>query len=308
MKHHVVTPSTRFLAIVALAQSLAAAAPMPAKDGFVKANGIKLHYVDWGGAGDTILFLPGFNDSAHIYDSFAPRFTDRFHVIDLTRRGVGESDKPKDGYDASTRVEDIRESLDALGISHTILIGHSMAGDELTLFASRYPRRTIRVVYLDAAYDRTPEGWLKGLSDPTYKPSVMTRMRMEALGLPQASEIHVDKMPPPDEWAILVATHKAVFAFRQNYTKVQAPALAFYAVIANKHYPSSWLPKGADASLRAKADAWWQQAGMRDAVEQFRREIPHGEIVEFTDARHYLFLGDTADEVAEKTRAFLLTR
>src|ERR1700693_854864 len=306
MKCHVVKPATRFLAIVALAQSLAAAAPLPAKDGFVNANGITLHYVDWGGAGDTILLLPGFNDSAHIYDSFAPRFTDRFHVIGLTRRGVGQSDKPKDGYDASTRVEDIRQSLDALGISRVILIGHSMAGDELTLFASRYPERTIKVVYLDAAYDRTPEGWPKRLSDPVYKPRIITRMRMEALGLPQASEIHVDKMPPPDEWAILVATHKAVFAFRQNYTKIKAPALAFYAVTANKHYPSSWIPKDADATLRAKADAYWQQAGMRDAVEQFRREIPHGEVVEFTDAQHYLFLGPTADEVAAKTRAFLL--
>jgi non-heme chloroperoxidase len=306
MKRHVAKPATRFLAIVALAQSLAAAAPLPAKDGFVNANGIKLHYVDWGGTGDTILLLPGFNDSAHIYDSFAPRFTDRFHVIGLTRRGVGESDKPKGGYDASTRVEDIRQSLDALAISRVILIGHSMAGDELTLFATRYPERTIKVVYLDAAYDRTPEGWLKGLSDPLYKPSIMTRMRMEALGLPQASEIHVDKMPPPDEWAILVATHKAVFAFRQNYTKIKAPALAFYAVTANKHYPSSWIPKDADATLRAKADAYWQQAGMRDAVEQFRREIPHGEIVEFTDAQHYLFLGPTADEVTAKTRAFVL--
>lgn len=307
MKRHAMRIAAALFATLALAQSPPPASPVPPKSGFVHANGIRLHYLDWGGSGETILFLPGFNDSAHIYDKFAPRCTDRFHVIGLTRRGVGESDKPKDGYDASTRVEDIRDFLDQLHIERVILIGHSMAGDELTLFASRYPQRTIKVVYYDAAYDRTPEGWLEGLSDPTYKPSMMTRMRMEALGLPQASQIHVDKMPPPDEWAILVATHKAIFAFRQDYSHIQAPALAFYAVTANKHYPSSWLPKDADASLRAKADAWWQQKGhMRDAVEQFRREIPHGEIVEFTDAQHYLFLGPTADEVAAKTRAFLL--
>jgi pimeloyl-ACP methyl ester carboxylesterase len=306
-----VKPAAAILAISILAQSLAAAAPLPAKDGFVSANGIKLHYVDWGGNGETILFLQGFNDSAHIYDQFAPRFVDRFHVVGLTRRGVGESDKPKDGYDASTRVENIHQFLDALGIGRVILIGHSMAGDELTLFASRYPQRTIKVVYLDAAYDRTPEGWLDGLSDPAYKPGMITRMRMEALGLPDASNIHVDKMPPADEWAIFVATHKAVFTFRQDYTKIQAPALAFYAVTANEHYPPSWLPKDADTSLRAKAEAWWQEKGhtlMREGVEQFRREIPHGEIIEFTDAKHYLFLGDTADEVAAKTRAFLLSR
>jgi hypothetical protein len=45
---------------------------------------------------------------------------------------------------------------------------------------------------------------------------------------------------------------------------------------------------------------------MRYSVEQFRREIPHGEIVELNDAQHYLFLGGTADEVAARTRAFLL--
>jgi pimeloyl-ACP methyl ester carboxylesterase len=138
-----VKPAAAILAACIVAQSLAAATALPAKDGFVSANGIKLHYVAWGGSGDTILFLPGFNDSAHVYDQFAPRFADRFHVIGLTRRGVGESDKPKDGYDASTRVEDIRHFLDALGIDRVILIGHSMAGDELTLFASRFPQRTI---------------------------------------------------------------------------------------------------------------------------------------------------------------------
>jgi pimeloyl-ACP methyl ester carboxylesterase len=302
------------LALFCIHETRAAASPLPAnrsepKSGFVTANGIKLHYIDWGGTGDTILLLAGFNDTAHLYDHFAPRFTDRFHVIGLTRRGVGESDKPKGGYDTSIRVEDIRQFLDAIGISRVSLIGHSMAGDELTLFASRYPQRTKKLVYFDAAYDRTPQGWLEGLTDPTNRPGMMQRMRMEALGLAGASDIHVDKMPPPDEWAILVATHKAVFAFRPDYTKIQAPALAFYAVTANEHYPSHWLPEGADASLRAKAEAWWQEKGhalMRYSVEQFRREIPHGEIVELTDAKHYVFLGDTADQVAARTRDFLL--
>jgi alpha-beta hydrolase superfamily lysophospholipase len=111
------------------------AAVHPPKSGFVTANSIRLHYLDWGGSGDTILLLPGFNDTAHVYDDFAPQFTDRFHVIGLTRRGVGESDKPADGYDTSTRVEDIRQFLDALSVGKVSLIGHSMAGDELPLFA-----------------------------------------------------------------------------------------------------------------------------------------------------------------------------
>ena len=297
------------LAIIAIAHSPAAASPLPPKAGFVQANGIRLHYLDWGGSGDPILFLPGFNDTAHVYDHFAPRFTDRFHVVGLTRRGVGESDKPADGYDAGTRVEDIRQFLETLGIRKVCLIGHSMAGDELTLFATRYPDRVTKLVYLDAAYDRTRDGYLAGLTDPTNKPDMMRRMRMEALGMPEAADISVKKMPPAKEWAILVATQKAVFAFRPDFTKVQAPALAFYAVTANQHYPSHWLPEGADADVCAKAEAWWKEKGhalMREPVEQFRREIPHGEIVELHDATHYVFTGDTADEVAAKIRKFLL--
>jgi pimeloyl-ACP methyl ester carboxylesterase len=309
MTHRSTTIAAALLLLFCVGSRQAAASPLPSKTGFVTVNGIKLHYLDWGGSGATILFLPGFNDAAHVYDDFAPRFTDRFHVIGLTRRGVGESDKPKSGYDTSIRVEDIREFLDALGVQTVILIGHSMAGDELTLFATRYPQQVAKVVYLDAAYDRTPEGWLAGLTDPTNRPGMMQRMRMEALSLPGASDIHVEKMPPPEEWEILVATQRAVFAFRQDYTKVQAPALAFYAATANQHYPSHWLPDDADASVRAKAEAWWKAKGhalMREPIEQFRREIPHGEIVELDDAKHYLFTGDTADHVAARTREFLL--
>jgi len=282
---------------------------MSAKDGFITANGVKLHYIDWGGSGETILFLPGFNDTAHVYDKFAPRFTDRFHVLGLTRRGVGESEKPTTGYDTPTWVEDIRQFLDGLRINKVSLIGHSMAGGELTLLATRYPDRVQKLVYLDAAFDRTPEGYLASLTDPANEPGMMQRMRMEALGMPEASKIHVEKMPPPDQWAILVATHKGVFDFRQDYTKVQAPALAFYAVTADEHYPSHWLPENADTNLRVRADAWWKEKGralMRKPVEKFRREIPHGEIVELDDAQHYVFLGKTAEQVTGKIREFLL--
>ena len=124
------------------------AAPLSpsAKSSFVTVNGVKLHYIDWGGQGETILFLAGFNDTAHVYDSFAPQFTDRFHVLGVTRRGVGDSDKPATGYDTSTWVEDIRQFLDSLGIGKVNLIGHSMAGGEITLFATRYPERVARLV------------------------------------------------------------------------------------------------------------------------------------------------------------------
>src|SRR5213593_2257751 len=73
----------------------------PHKTGFITVNGVRLHYLDWGGKGETILFLHGLGDSAHIFDDIAPKFSDHFRVLALTRRGHGLSDKPQTGYETS---------------------------------------------------------------------------------------------------------------------------------------------------------------------------------------------------------------
>jgi pimeloyl-ACP methyl ester carboxylesterase len=127
------------------------------KSDFVSMNGIRLHYLDWGGTGKTLIFLTGMGSSAYIYNKFAPRFTDKFHVLALTRRGHGDSDYPETGYDADTLVEDIRQFMDALNVQKAVLAGHSLAGVELTHFAGTYPERVEKLVYLEALDDRRKE-------------------------------------------------------------------------------------------------------------------------------------------------------
>jgi pimeloyl-ACP methyl ester carboxylesterase len=73
----------------------------------------------------------------------------------LTRRGHGRSDRPKSGYDLENFVEDIRGFLDAVGIERVILVGHSLAGYEMPLFAERYPQRVEAIVLLDAIYTKS---------------------------------------------------------------------------------------------------------------------------------------------------------
>ena len=116
-------------------------------------NGVRLHYVDWGGNGEPVLLLPGLFGTAEIYSDFAPRLTDRFRVLALTLRGHGQSDEPKTGYEPDSLVEDIRAFLDSMRIGRAHLVGHSLSGAELTAFAGRYPERVLKLVYLDAAYD-----------------------------------------------------------------------------------------------------------------------------------------------------------
>ena len=133
----------------------------PHKSDFVKVNGIRLHYLDWGGEGEVLLFLAGMGCNAHIFDHLAQRFADRFHVIALTRRGHGESDHPETGYDIDTLTEDVRQFMDALGINQAILAGHSMASVELSHFAALHPEQVLKLVFLDAAYDRSSASFKK---------------------------------------------------------------------------------------------------------------------------------------------------
>jgi pimeloyl-ACP methyl ester carboxylesterase len=134
-------------------------------------NGIKLQYLDWGGKGKTLLFLTGLGDTAHIFDDIAPKFTDHFRVLGLTRRGQGKSDKPEVGYDTNTLVEDIRQFLDAMNIKRVILAGHSLAGNEMTRFAELYPDQVDKLVYLDAAYNREGAAELLAHAPPLPQPS-----------------------------------------------------------------------------------------------------------------------------------------
>ena len=123
------------------------------KSNFANVNGIRLHYLDWGGNGETLLFLTGMGCSAHLFHPIATRFTDKFRVLALTRRGQGESDYPETGYDPDTLVDDIYDFLAFHKIEKVILAGHSIAGIELTNFTKKYPDRVLKLIYMDAVYD-----------------------------------------------------------------------------------------------------------------------------------------------------------
>src|SRR5689334_13162340 len=126
----------------------------PHQEYFLEVNGNRLHYLDWAGQGETLLFVPGSGNSAHIFDDIAPRFSPMYHVLALTRRGHGQSEKPAGDYSTASLVEDIRQFLDLLDIHRVILVGFSMAGVEMTYFAGHYPDRVAKLVFLDAIFPK----------------------------------------------------------------------------------------------------------------------------------------------------------
>jgi non-heme chloroperoxidase len=125
---------------------------------------VKLEVLDWGGTGRPVVLLTGLGNTAHVYDDFAPKLTPQYHVYGVTRRGYGASSVPATGYTADRLGDDVLAVLDALKLDRPVLVGHSIAGEELSSVGSRHPERVAGLVYLDAVYgyayyDRS-HGWL----------------------------------------------------------------------------------------------------------------------------------------------------
>ncbi|HYJ90807.1 MAG TPA: alpha/beta fold hydrolase [Pyrinomonadaceae bacterium] len=274
----------------------------PHKSMFVTANGIKMNYLDWGGTGEIIILLAGLGNDAHVFDEIAPQLTDKFHVIGLTRRGFGETERPAAGYDTATRVEDVRAFMDAMKVTRANLVGHSLAGDEMTLFATLYPQRVIKMVYLDAAYDRTKNFSCTNDMPGGLPPSAM-RVVGEAMNCPGWEKISAPGMPPAEMVNVQVQTIRSAAQFHPDYTKITAPSLAIYA--------DADVPQAAgklDEETQKKLDAWWKtkQAPInRASIEQFRKQMKNGQVVELKGATHYVFVGPYKDHVVKLMRDFL---
>ena len=115
-------------------------------------DNVKLEVLDWGGAGRALVLLTGLGNTAHVFDEFAPKLTPDYHVYGITRRGYGASGAPASGYSADRLGDDVLAVLDALKLDRPVLVGHSIAGEEMSSIVTRHPERVAGLIYLDAGY------------------------------------------------------------------------------------------------------------------------------------------------------------
>src|SRR5580704_16087389 len=97
-------------------------------------DSVQLEVLDWGGAGQPLMLLAGSGNTAHVFDGFAEKLTDLYHVYGITRRGYGASGRPTFGFTAQRLAEDVLRVLDSLHLGKAVLAGHSLGGHELTAF------------------------------------------------------------------------------------------------------------------------------------------------------------------------------
>ena len=277
-------------------------------------SNVKLEVLDWGGSGRSIVLLAGLDYTAHVFDDFAPKLTGTYHVYGITRRGFGASSVPDSGYSADRLGDDVLEVIDSLGLTRPILVGHSIAGEELSSIGSRHPEKVAGLVYLEAGYfyayyDASRGNLILDALDVQRKLEQLRPGKGPADRRPLMRELVSDDLPqlqndlkemlknlegapppppqPPPSTGF--SPSHAVLDGAQKYTKISVPVLAIYA------FPPSLGPEiGNDPATREAALA---RASAR--VKAFESGVPSARVVRLPNADHFIFRSNEADVLRE---------
>ena len=135
--------------------------PSTPRDAAVEANGLSLHYLDWGGsAAVPALAFHGFALNCHSWDEVAPALLQRVRLLAFDQRGHGLSDRAPEmrGYSRDAMVADIEEIVRGLELDRPVILGHSMGGMNALCFAGRHPDRVRALVLVDVGPEIRVDG------------------------------------------------------------------------------------------------------------------------------------------------------
>ncbi|MBV8480369.1 MAG: alpha/beta fold hydrolase, partial [Actinobacteria bacterium] len=118
---------------------------------------MKLHVHEWGDAdAPPVVCLHGVTAHGERYKQLAEeRWARHFRVIAFDLRGHARS-RWEPPFDFATHVDDLVETVDALGLDRPDWVGHSFGGRLVLELAARHPERIRRAVLLDPAIDILP--------------------------------------------------------------------------------------------------------------------------------------------------------
>jgi non-heme chloroperoxidase len=291
---------------------------------FVKVDdNINLEVLDWGGAGRPLVLLAGLGGTAHAFDGFAPKLATAYHVYGITRRGFGASSAPvpsDTNYSADRLGDDVLAVIDFLKLRRPVLVGHSIAGEELSSVGTRHPEKVAGLIYLEAGYSYAYYDPARGdyridslelrekLSEliPGRGPESQTEVIQELLTtiLPRFEralherQMDLQAIPAPPNAALPHLTPaQAIMEGERRYSDIRVPVLAIYAI------PHDFGLAFRDPAVRAAAEA-------RDLVSSgaqakfFEGSVPSARVVILPHASHAVFQSNEAD-VLREMNAFL---
>lgn len=124
--------------------------------GQVHANGIRQHYLRYGGregvraTRDAVILIPGITSPAVTWGFVAEQLGQQFdtYVLDVRGRGLSACDPGLD-YSLDAQAADVTALVQALGLTSYALVGHSMGGRIAVRTAASQPQGLSKLVVVD---------------------------------------------------------------------------------------------------------------------------------------------------------------
>ena len=141
-------------AVVASSRPVSSQSAQPVSR-FATVNGLRLHYLDWGGSGAPLVLVHGLDRHAHTFDHIAPHFASRYRVIAVDMRGHGESSwDPEARYLVEDYVRDMEGLADQLKLRDIVIWGNSTGGRVAQVYAALHPDRVTHMISEDVGPER----------------------------------------------------------------------------------------------------------------------------------------------------------
>ena len=127
-------------------------------------NGVQLHYVI-GGKGDPVVLLHGWPETWYGWHKVMPALAKNYTVIAPDLRGLGDSSKPRTGYDGNTAAEDIHQLVAKNGFKTIFLVGHDIGTQVAYSYAAAHPAEVKKLAVMEltipgfASPGRMPIWW-----------------------------------------------------------------------------------------------------------------------------------------------------
>src|SRR5215216_3930062 len=99
-----------------------------------------------GGEGPPLLLVHGWPQNWYAWRLLMPELARDFEVIAVDQRGIGLTDKPRDGYDTGTLARDLVALMDALGHDRFAVVGHDTGYFIIYALAADHAERVDRLV------------------------------------------------------------------------------------------------------------------------------------------------------------------
>ncbi|MEK7778081.1 MAG: alpha/beta hydrolase [Chloroflexota bacterium] len=170
-------------------------APRPPISLRFEANGINIHYLDWGeGSPRHVVLLHGLGSQAHAWDQFAQDVRESIRVVAPDLRGHGESGHAADGYTLDRFAADVKALTRHLNLPVFDLVGHSLGALAAIWLAAQYPALVNRLVLVDDGPGLNLDIARQGSADRFARPLGFDTAE-------EAKEWHRERYPTrSDEW------------------------------------------------------------------------------------------------------------